>query len=593
MRDLIFRNRSWILLSILFAVAPLFFASQNFLLTIFSLVLIYGIAALGLNLVIGYAGQISIGHAAFIAIGAYFSAIMVMRFGVPYPLAFLGSGALAGLFGLLLGVPSLRLRGFYLAIATMAFGVVIEQVLGAWEFVGGKVGIRDIKPASIFGISFSSDLSNLYLVAFVTVVILILTNNIIRSKTGRALKAIRESSFAAQSLGINVSHYKLTAFVISAVYAGFAGSLYAHTVGYISPLDFGLGNSINLLAIIVIGGLSSLSGGFIGSAIIIALPFMFSRTRLPMSVIFGVLLILVILFFPRGIAYGLTVFTTRYLWRPYTALRRFLAAKKREKGKTIEIDGTKIFYRESGNTSGTSIVFVHGNFGSGKWFEPSIKLLEEEYHCFALDLPNFGRSGRIDEVSIDRYGQFVISFMKTLNLNGVILVGHSLGGSVVQSVLVRETGLVDRVVLIDSGPPDGLITTAEVYGVLDLYKNNRDLLRKAIMGIVPTRKLDSFVESLVDEALLMDPRCFEENARALEKYDYSERLKDCSIPVLVLVGKKDLIITEEMARRFQIILPNARVIVLDGYGHSVNVENPELFTEILSDFSKKSEKFER
>mgnify|MGYP000849591216 FL=1 len=586
MRQIIYKNRNWVLLTIVFVVFPLFFANQNFLLTIFSLVLIYSIAALGLNLVIGYAGQISIGHAAFLAIGAYFSAVMVMKYNVPFLIAFLGAGAIAGFFGLLLGIPSLRLRGFYLAIATMAFGVVIEQTLNAWEFVGASVGIREIKPANLFGISLSSDLANLYFVIFVSIVLFVITNNIIKSKTGRALKAIRESSFAAQSLGINVARYKLIAFIISAVYAGFAGSLYAHTIGYISPLDFGLGTSINLLAMIVIGGLASLSGGFIGSIIIIALPFIFSRTQLPMSVIFGVLLILVVLFFPRGIAYGLQIISLKYLWKPYTSFRRFLSSVKKERGEYAEVSGKKIFYRETGDKRGIPIVFVHGNFASGKWFEPVMSLLPGEYRAFAIDLPNFGRSDRVEEVSIDNYGKFVIDFIRQKELEGAILVGHSLGGPVVQSVMVQRPDLIDRVVLIDPGPPDGLITTPEVYAVLNLYLNNRDLLKKSLIGAMPTRKIDRFTEQLVDEALLMDKRCFVENAKALEKYNYSKSLAGCEIPTLVLVGKKDLIITEAMARRFEKIMPNARVEILADYGHSVNVEDPELFCKILLDFVK-------
>lgn len=585
MRQFLHRNKNWVFLSVVFAAFPLFFANQNFLLTIFSLVLIYNIAALGLNLVIGYAGQISIGHAAFMAIGAYFSAVMVMKFNVPFLLAFLGSGFVAGCFGLLLGIPALRLRGFYLAIATMAFGVVIEQSLNAWEFVGASVGVRDIKPPTLFGLKLTSDLANLYLIIFVSIVIFIITDNIIRSKTGRALKAIRESSFAAQSLGINVSRYKLIAFVISAVYAGLAGSLYAHTIGYISPLDFGLGSSINLLAMIVIGGLASLSGGFIGSVIIIALPFMFSRTQLPMSVIFGVLLILVVLFFPRGIAYGFQIFSLKYMWRPYTKFRRYLAMKKKEQGKYVKIADKKLFYRESGDPDGLPVLFVHGNFASGKWFEPAMELLPDTYHSFALDLPNFGRSDRLEEVTIDNYARYVIDFIREFDLEGVVLVGHSLGGAVVQGVIVHRPDLVTRALLIDPAPPDGLVTAPEVYAVLDMYQNNRELLKKALIGVMPTRPVDSFTEKLVDEALLMEGGCFVANARALEKYDYSAGLKGLDIPLLVLVGRKDPIVTEEMVRRFEKLMANVTIEVLPNYGHSVNVEDPELFVKKLAKFA--------
>jgi branched-chain amino acid transport system permease protein len=376
-------------------------------------------AALGLNIVIGYTGLISIGHAAFMAIGAYFSAVMVSFFHVPFIFSFLGAGLVAGLFGILLGIPALRLKGFYLAIATMAFGVVVEQTMHTWDYVGGSAGFRRIPDPAIFGFTLESDLSKLYLVLFVSFILFVITSNFLKTKTGRALKAIRESEFAARSMGINISKYKIIAFVISAVYAGFAGSLYAHTIGYVSPADFGLTTSINLLAMIVIGGLASMSGGFIGSLIIIAMPFMFSRSQLPMSIISGVLLVVVVLFFPRGIAYGLRIFSMRYLWRPITAIRRLFVMNKKENGKKINVSGKNIFYRETANKEGNTVLFVHGNYGSSKWFEPALERLPDKYRGFALDMPNFGRSDRIDNVSIDTYVDYVVTEFGAAHLRGL------------------------------------------------------------------------------------------------------------------------------------------------------------------------------
>ncbi|TYB84106.1 MAG: alpha/beta fold hydrolase [Kosmotoga sp.] len=584
MRQFIYGQRNWIALALIFVILPLIFSGQTFMLTIFSLLLIYTVVALGLNIVIGYTGQISIGHAAFMAIGAYFSAIMVSFFNVPFIFSFLGAGLVAGLFGVLLGIPALRLKGFYLAIATMAFGVVVEQTLHTWDYVGASAGFRTIPNPSIFGITLESDLSKLYLVLIVSFVLFILTSNFLKTKTGRALKAIRESEFAARSMGINISKYKIIAFVISAVYAGLAGSLYAHTIGYISPADFGLGTSINLLAMIVIGGLASMSGGFIGALIIVAMPFMFSRTQLPMSMISGALLVIVVLFFPRGIAYGLQIFSLKHLNKPITALRRWLAMNKKEKGKKINISGKNIFYRETDNKEGTPVVFVHGNFGSNKWFEPTLEKLSNKYHGLALDMPNFGRSDRIESVSIDAYADYVFNFMKELKLEKVNIVGHSLGGAVVQKVMIDHPQMIDKSILIDPAPPSGLKTSPEVYAVLDLYKSNRDLLKKALIGIMPTRKIDKFTEELVDEALLMEGKCFELNARALEEYDYREDIKSLDIPMLIFVGKKDTLITENMAREFEKFNGKAKVKVLDDCGHSVNVEKPDFFVKELEGF---------
>ncbi|WP_287924537.1 alpha/beta fold hydrolase [Kosmotoga pacifica] len=572
--------------ALLFFVLPLIFTGQPFMMTIFSLVLVYTLASLGLNIVIGYAGQISIGHAAFMAIGAYFSALLTMNFHVPFLIAFLGAGVVSGIFGFLLGIPALRLKGFYLAIATMAFCVVVEQLLKSWDYAGGNIGIRNIVPPKLPGISLASDTAKYYLIAVVTFLIYIFTANILKGKTGRAFKAIRESEFAAQSMGINISRYKLIAFVISAVYAGFAGSLYAHTIGYISPTDFGLGNSINLLAIIVIGGLASLSGSFIGSVIMVAMPFLFSRTQIPMSIIFGVLLVLVVLFFPRGLAYALQIFNIKYLWRPYTALKRHFAKRKKAEGEFINVLGKKIHYVEVNKNAKKTIMFIHGNFASWRWFKPVLDRLSDDYRGIALDMPNFGRSDWIDEITIESYARYVSGFMKKLKIDKAIVVGHSLGGAVVQKLTIDNQEMIEKVLLIDPAPPSGYKAAPEAYAALELYKSNADLLKKALIGTMPTRSIDSFIDELVADALLMKPQCFVENAKALEKYDYREELKNLEIPFKILVGKQDLIISEAMAREFEQVMKNAKVEVIPDCGHSVNVEKPDLFLEKLYEFIK-------
>ncbi|MDD2334083.1 MAG: alpha/beta hydrolase [Mesotoga sp.] len=245
----------------------------------------------------------------------------------------------------------------------------------------------------------------------------------------------------------------------------------------------------------------------------------------------------------------------------------------------------KIFYLETVGSEGIPVVFVHGNFASSTWFEPSLEILPERFKGYAIDLPSFGRSDRLEEISIDNYANYVIDFILEMEADGVVLVGHSLGGAVAQSVVIKRPDLIDRVILVDPAPPDGLITPEEVYPYLEMYKGNRELLKKALMGVMPTRKEDDFLERLVDDALLMDEKCFVENARALDRYDFSDELKKTEVPHLVIVGKLDQIITEEMARRFEKLVKNIEVKVLQEYGHSVIVENTELFMEMFIDFT--------
>ena len=250
----------------------------------------------------------------------------------------------------------------------------------------------------------------------------------------------------------------------------------------------------------------------------------------------------------------------------------------------LEISGKKIFTIEAGERGKKSIVFVHGNFASSKWFFPVFELLAGEYHCIAPDLPNFGRSDRLEGFSIKSYADFVIGVIENVGLERVHFVGHSLGGAVVQSIMVSRPDMVKKAALVDPAPPDGLETPEEVYPYLEMYKGNRELLKKAIIGVMPTRPPDSFTELLVDEALMMDSRCFVENARALDAYDFTDELKGNETPVLVFYGKQDTIVTEEMVKKFEAIMPNVILKIYEDCGHSINVEKPVIFTEELVRF---------
>lgn len=277
-----------------------------------SFVLIYSLIGIGLVVVTGYTGLVSLGHAAFVAVGAYSEAILRQK-GWPLPLSLVCSGGLAALLGVLIGLPVLRLRGLYLAVATLAFGAIVEILLSRWESVtGGNSGLTVPRP-----LLFGKELRGAgfyWLCLAVLAACLFSVLNLLRSPTGRALKAIRDSEVSARSMGVDVALFKNLAFCVSALLAGLGGALYAHMIGYLSPDQFGLGLSIELLTMVVIGGAVWLHGAFLGAVCIIALPQLIAiaKDHLPAAiaqqtglqpVLFGVVILLFVLVEPSGI-YG-------------------------------------------------------------------------------------------------------------------------------------------------------------------------------------------------------------------------------------------------------------------------------------------------
>ncbi|HOO32211.1 MAG TPA: alpha/beta fold hydrolase [Thermotogota bacterium] len=582
------KNKEFILFAVFLGILPLLFLNQTFLISIFSQVLIFSIAALGLNILIGYAGQISIGHAAFMAVGAYLSAILTKNFNFPFIVTIILSGGLSGLFGIILGFPALRLKGFYLAIATMAFGVAIEKILAAWDYVGGYTGFVNVPNPDLFGLEVSSDLGKFYIIAVVTVALFLFASNMMKSKTGRALMAIRESEFAASSSGVNVAKYKLIAFVISAVYAGVAGALYAHTINYIAPTDFAMGISINLLAMIVVGGLASLSGNIIGSILMVAIPFLFSRVNVPMSIIFGIMLIVVVLFFPKGLGYAVHILQWKFFGRPWIWLKKKLRKNsfKEENAMFVKIGDMKIHFETGGDPKGTPIFMVHGNFASWRWFEPVLKRMSgTTYKGIAMDLPGFGDSTNPErEISIDNYAKELEKFINTFKVDKVNIIGHSLGGAVCMKYAINNGNKINKMLLVDPAPADGLITPEEYYPVLDSYKHNRGLLKTALGSMFPASDPDNLLEKITDDALMMDERAFTDNARALEVYNYIEDVKAFKFPVKFLVGENDALITERLLSNTTEAIEGSEIEVLKGAGHAVNVEDPDRFINIMTEF---------
>ncbi len=267
---------------------------------VLTLGLIFAAAAIGLNLLTGQAGQVSMGHAGFMGIGAYTSALLSLRFAFPLALSIPLAAVGAAVVGLALGVPALRLSGPYLAVATLGFGTFVSQFLLKWESLTG--GYMGLKPHRLLWTSAIPEDWQLY---YFTVAILAglswLALRVERSRLGRAMVAVRDAEWVAQASGIDPVRTKLAAFALSAGYAGLAGALQAHVVGFISPSDFSLQASIFLLSAVVIGGLASVPGAVVG-AVALTVGFQaLSGVRDLRSILYGGAMVLVVMFFPGGL----------------------------------------------------------------------------------------------------------------------------------------------------------------------------------------------------------------------------------------------------------------------------------------------------
>ncbi len=288
---------------------PLF--ADNYTLSQLTFVFVYGIVGVGMMLLAGYTGLLSLGHAAFLGVGAYTAAVL-QSMGVDFSVALVAAAALTAAFGVAVGLPALRLYGIYLAIATLAFAFIVEQVMGRWEsLTHGHKGMF-VKAPALFGVPVDS-VWKLYLLTLALALIgTLAARNLLRSPTGRAMIAIRDSETAARSMGVNVAWVKTLAFAISAAYAGVAGALLAHALRYVSPGQFSAGVSIELLILVFIGGIGSLRGAHLGAVFVVVLPQVVALLKdwLPegvsglsglQSALFGLALLLFILFEPGGL----------------------------------------------------------------------------------------------------------------------------------------------------------------------------------------------------------------------------------------------------------------------------------------------------
>jgi branched-chain amino acid transport system permease protein len=297
-------NSPLLLIIVAFVAVPPFITNMYYL-QVLVFIGIYTILALSLNLLNGYVGLLSIGHAAFYAIGAYASAKLSRDLGLPWILCLAGSGTMAGLFGYFLARPTLRLSGIYLTLVTLGFNMILFLVLQNWmSFTNGPLGIMDIPPPSLFGYIISSRLEYYYLILILVLLTVFSMYRLINCRFGRALTAIRENELAAEATGVNTTRYKVQAFILAAFYAGIAGSFYAHFVKYVSPDSFTINESFILLAMLAFGGQGNLIGPAVGAAALILIPEIFRPLLEYRMFVYGGVLIVMMLVRRQGLLGG-------------------------------------------------------------------------------------------------------------------------------------------------------------------------------------------------------------------------------------------------------------------------------------------------
>lgn len=302
-----FRNpyMGFMLFSVLIMGLPLVITNQYHL-GVLVIIAIHSIIVLGLDLLMGYTGQISLGHASFFGLGAYITGVLSAHWQWP-PLAGLAvSLPVVAVIAWLIGMPTLKLHGHYLAMATLGFGIIVFIIFNELgPLTGGPSGLTGIEPMNIFGMTFDSDLEWYFLSMIFLLAVLLLSINVVRSRVGRALRAIHGSEVASGVLGVNIARYKVGIFVLSAMYAALAGWLYAHYITFISPSSFTFMFSVKLVTMVVIGSLGSLWGAIFGAALLTSMPEFLYVFHNYETLVFGSILIVVMIFMPMGLLRGI------------------------------------------------------------------------------------------------------------------------------------------------------------------------------------------------------------------------------------------------------------------------------------------------
>jgi len=317
--------------AILIATLP-FWAGDQYQLHLAALIAVYWILIAGLNLVVGFTGQLSIGHVGLLSIGSYTFAILAGKMGVDPTLSVFVSGLLGGLCGLALGLPSLRLPGFYFAMATMAFSMIVNEiVLAQVDLTGGGIGL----PGPMFPKPFDSPIGFYYLVTAIALFVTWLTWNIARRMWGRAFISIRDNPVAAQAVGVPVFKAKLLAFVFSGITAGVSGAVFASLQSYITPDTFVFELSMFFFVCIIIGGRGSIIGPFLGTVVLTALPELVSPLAKLGNFFYGLLLLVVVLVVPEGIGRMFEIITERL--RPRTVHREPITPDLNRLAKALKV----------------------------------------------------------------------------------------------------------------------------------------------------------------------------------------------------------------------------------------------------------------
>jgi len=309
------KRNIFLILILLVLACALPFVVSNYRTFQLTLVLVYAIALLGLNILTGYSGQISLGHGAFYALGAYCAAILMDKAGVPYWATVPAAGAVCFVAGFLFGLPALRLEGLYLALATFALGVAMPQLLKYHhleKWTGGVQGIVIPKPEAPFGLPLNADQWLYFFTLAVMLAMFVLGWNLLRGRVGRALTAIRDHAIAAEAMGVHNALYKSTAFGVSALYTGVAGALGAIAVQFVAPDSFNIFLSIVFLVGIVVGGLASISGALYGALFIQFVPNIADEiSKAAPWAVFGVFMIGLVYLMPTGVAGAVRLLSAR------------------------------------------------------------------------------------------------------------------------------------------------------------------------------------------------------------------------------------------------------------------------------------------
>jgi branched-chain amino acid transport system permease protein len=308
--------RAWMgVLAVGLVVFP--FLVGDYLLYLANLVGVLAIGALGLNILTGFTGQISLGHAAFMGVGAYVAAILSTRFGLPFWLAIPAGGVGACLAGMVVGVPSLRIKGLYLAIATLAAQVIFEWIFTNWTGVTGGIRGLNVPPARLLGFAFDTDRRVYYLVFAVAAAQTYFASNLFRTRVGRAFIAVRDRDLSAELMGVNLFRTKILAFMISSFYAGIAGGLWVYFTKVVTPENFPLSLSIQYLTIIIVGGLGSIRGTLFGTVFVTLVPEVLKAATQSLrpffpdamsylfplrDIVFGAMIVAFLVFEPHGLA---------------------------------------------------------------------------------------------------------------------------------------------------------------------------------------------------------------------------------------------------------------------------------------------------